>query len=156
MQLCIAIVSTMQGSVKNSMCLIFGVCATGSWDLQKHGHVYSITAGPYGTVLALCWFNRHDPVTEATNIILLSSDATGKLHQVCNSLSVSNLVCGRYGSRTSGLQQLVCFQPFLRPIWLRDIRSATACLFPILFVANMAQGRLDSHHCQMAVLLPHL
>ena len=46
-----------------------------TWNLL--GNVYAITAGPYGTVLALCWAHRGDPALEAVNIVLLTEDSTG-------------------------------------------------------------------------------
>lgn len=49
----------------------------GTWNLKQSGHVYSITAGPYGTILALCWAHREDPRLEAVNLVLLTADATG-------------------------------------------------------------------------------
>ncbi|DBA66998.1 TPA: hypothetical protein ACH3X2_002106 [Trebouxia sp. C0005] len=49
----------------------------GTWNLKQSGYVYSITAGPYGTILALCWAHREDPRLEAVNLVLLSADATG-------------------------------------------------------------------------------
>lgn len=51
---------------------------TGTWNLKQSGYVYSITAGPYGTILALCWAHREDPRLEAVNLVLLSADATGQ------------------------------------------------------------------------------
>ncbi len=50
----------------------------GTWNLKQSGHVYSITAGPYGTILALCWAHREDPRLEAVNLVLLTADATGQ------------------------------------------------------------------------------
>ena len=48
-----------------------------TWNLKLSGNVYAITAGPYGTVLALCWAHRSDPALEAVNIVLLTEDSTG-------------------------------------------------------------------------------
>ncbi|KAL0044814.1 hypothetical protein WJX82_010409 [Trebouxia sp. C0006] len=49
----------------------------GTWNLKQSGQVYSITVGPYGTILALCWAHREDPRLEAVNLVLLTADATG-------------------------------------------------------------------------------
>ena len=34
----------------------------GSWDVKEHGMVYGLTAGPYGSLLALCWNRTADTV----------------------------------------------------------------------------------------------
>ncbi len=34
----------------------------GSWDVTEHGMVYGLAAGPYGSLLALCWNRAADTV----------------------------------------------------------------------------------------------
>lgn len=50
-----------------------------TWNLKLSGNVYAVTAGPYGTILALCWSQRNDPTLEAVNVVLLTDDTTGQM-----------------------------------------------------------------------------
>lgn len=57
-----------------AMCLL-----AATWNLKQSGNVYAVTAGPYGTILALCWSQRSDPTLEAVSVVLLTDDTTGQM-----------------------------------------------------------------------------
>ena len=48
------------------------MCA-GSWDLKKQGHVYALSIGPYGVLLALCW--DREAAGSPSRLVLLTEDA---------------------------------------------------------------------------------
>lgn len=68
---------------------------TGTWDLKQFGYVYAITAGPYGTVLALCWSHRDDPGRERVNVVLLASEPTGQAVLCWHAVLPSDACCRR-------------------------------------------------------------